>query len=137
MERVEWRVLAASVQGSMHERLELPCQDAFADATTPSGALIVAVADGAGSARYAQQGAQCAVQAMVEFLRNLPSDPLTNGGLDEWRALATQAIESVQRALAEQAAQHEATVSDFATTLIGVVATPHAVASVQIGEKTE
>jgi serine/threonine protein phosphatase PrpC len=134
MERVEWRVLAASVQGSMHERLELPCQDAFADATTPSGALIVAVADGAGSARYAQQGAQCAVQAMVEFLRNLPSDPLTNGGLDEWRALATQAIESVKRALAEQAAQHEATVSDFATTLIGVVATPHAVASVQIGD---
>jgi len=130
--RARWRVVAASVQGSRHERLGQPCQDAYAYEATPSGALIVAVADGAGSARYAQQGAQSAVQAVREFLRT--TDCLTKGGLDKWRAIATQAIEAARRAIAEQAQQGEATVSDFATTLIGVVATPHAVATVQIGD---
>lgn len=67
-----WRVIAASVVGSGHVRAGVPCQDAHAYRILPDGTLLIAVADGAGSAARAAEGAAAAVRhavaAMAEVL---------------------------------------------------------------------
>jgi len=130
----EWRVLSASVQGSTHERQGLPCQDAHLWKLVSPDTLIIAVADGAGSARYAHEGAWFAVRAMVEFLRRQSRSSLVGREGGEWRALAVRAVEAVRHSLAEQAKRRRVALSDFASTLIGVVVMPQAVAVVQIGD---
>lgn len=45
-----WRVAAASVRGTTHEKTGQPCQDAHCWEQLPESVLVAAVADGAGSA---------------------------------------------------------------------------------------
>ena len=56
-----WVVVGASVQGTGHLKFSLPCQDAYAYKALNGSVLVAAVADGLGSAAYAQAGAQLAV----------------------------------------------------------------------------
>jgi len=132
--RTVWRVFAASVQGSAHERRGIPCQDACDYKQMSTKVLAIAIADGAGSARYAQQGSRLAVQAFLEFLRSQPLESLITAGINDWRAFAMRAMQAVQNRLVDQAKSSDATVADFATTLIGVVVTPRAVVTAQIGD---
>jgi len=60
-----WRVIAASVVGTSHRARAVPCQDAQAYRILADGTLVVAVADGAGSAARAEAGAACAVARAV------------------------------------------------------------------------
>jgi hypothetical protein len=62
----EWQVIGAAVQGLSHQKQGLPCQDALEYGCLPGGLLLVALADGAGSALHAELGAQAAVQASVD-----------------------------------------------------------------------
>ena len=48
MSQAEWRVAAASVAGTSHAKTAQPCQDAHEWRVLPGGALVAAVADGAG-----------------------------------------------------------------------------------------
>lgn len=63
-----WRVVAASVIGTNHWRVQMPCQDAFDYVTLPSGEMVVALADGAGSAAHAGKGALLAVQIALRSI---------------------------------------------------------------------
>ena len=65
-----WQVAAASVCGTSHRRCEMPCQDAHAWEILPSGAIAIAVADGAGSAVHSDRGSQVAVETAVSLLRD-------------------------------------------------------------------
>ncbi|QES08568.1 protein phosphatase 2C domain-containing protein [Streptomyces venezuelae] len=56
-----WRVHGTSAQGYRHLREGTPCQDAWRCRVTPSG-LVLAVADGAGSAPYSGAGSAQVVQ---------------------------------------------------------------------------
>ena len=67
--RGAWQVRGAAVQGTSHALHDLPCQDAYRYCVLPGGGLLIAVADGAGSARYSQFGASSAVEAGLEALR--------------------------------------------------------------------
>src|SRR5438876_7437042 len=51
-----WRRLGASVIGSGHISRGVECQDAHGVAELPDGTLVIAVADGAGSARRSAEG---------------------------------------------------------------------------------
>ena len=62
-------VLGARAVGPAHERSGTPCQDAFAWAVLSAEAVVVAVADGAGSAAHAEEGARLAVEAAVASAR--------------------------------------------------------------------
>jgi hypothetical protein len=79
-----WRVTGTAVRGISHERLGMPCQDAQGFRVLPDGTLIVALADGAGSAAYSDQGAQRAVESALEWLGNYlnPGLPLDDAGWD-------------------------------------------------------
>src|SRR5579862_696860 len=66
-----WKVVAASVIGVSHEKVMLPCQDAHRWLVLPGGLLLVAMADGAGSAALADVGAAVAVEAAIGRLAEL------------------------------------------------------------------
>ena len=63
-----WRVVAASVCGTSHQKRSQPCQDDHFWHSRNDGVLIAAVADGAGSASLGEVGAQIAVRTAVERL---------------------------------------------------------------------
>ena len=65
--RSKWIVLGASVTGSSHLKASLPCQDAHAYCLVGDSTLIIAVADGLGSAAHAEIAAQIAVSAALEY----------------------------------------------------------------------
>ena len=48
-----WRVVGAVVQGASHARRDQPCQDWQDHRCLSGGGLVIAVSDGAGSARRA------------------------------------------------------------------------------------
>ena len=97
MKPPSWRVAAASVVGTSHVKSGQPCQDAHEWRVLPSGFLIAAVADGAGSAALAEIGAtlaaRAAVQALAEALSPLAAGADTNpgNGDDLWRDYLTAA----------------------------------------------
>lgn len=126
-----WHVVAASVAGSRHVRQGRPCEDRYiAEQLGP--ALLVAVADGAGSAPFAGEGASTASQAALGALR----ETLAAGSFvgEETLRLVGEAIRAARAALEAEAATRSAPAADFATTLIVAVALPTFVAAGQVGD---
>lgn len=141
-----WKVVASSVVGVGHLRSGLPCQDAHAYRILEDGLLVIAVADGAGSAAKADVGAQLAVELAVgqiiadwnEGDRSKIRTGLRNASSDEpgeaVRRLSVEAIVFVRRSLELIAGQDEIALREYATTLILVVATANWLSAVQIGD---
>lgn len=123
--RTTWRTVGASAAGSAHLHNGTPCQDAFAVGTTASGHLVVAVADGAGSASRSEEGAQAAVGAAVAFLSAAEVD----APLEEMVADAVRAARC-----AVHAAAGDADASELATTLTVIVAADAGIACAQVGD---
>ena len=127
-----WRVMAASVRGTSHERTGQPCQDAHHWGVLPGGVLVAAAADGAGSAALGDMGASAAARAAVEAVVQQGSVlPENNGG---WQLLLTEALKAARDSIEVEVVAHEVTERDLATTLILAVATPELVAAAQIGD---
>lgn len=66
----KWTIAAASEAGLSHRRASLPCQDAHGYRVLRNGWLIVAVADGAGSATFADVGATNAVRIALNSMED-------------------------------------------------------------------
>lgn len=131
-----WRVAAAYVTGSSHGKLGQPCQDAHHWVRLPDGWLLGAVADGAGSAKLGEVGADVATRTAVATLRQELDGAGPAQGWDEarWRGLLTRALQAARDAVAAEAATRGAAVRELATTLLLVVAAPDRVAAAQIGD---
>src|SRR3954468_16016063 len=65
-----WRALGASVAGAGHRARGIGCEDASSVEVLDDGTLLVAVADGAGSAPRASEGSTRAVAAAMDALRS-------------------------------------------------------------------
>jgi hypothetical protein len=128
-----WRIIGAAVQGSAHERLDLPCQDALGYWITPSGAALITVADGAGSAEKAEQGAQTAVRVALGALEAglTPGSPDDEAG---WRNLIEESFFQARQALEEMAAAESLPIQSFATTLACAVALDGLLVTGQVGD---
>ena len=133
-----WRVAAASVRGSSHERTGQPCQDAHRSVVLPDGTLVVAVADGAGSARLAEVGATVAVRAAVEFCSTAVAKRINHSVREnddeKCKALLSEAVSTARAAVEAEAAARGAASRDLASTLIVALARPGLVAAAQIGD---
>lgn len=125
-----WRVVGASVAGSSHQNYGQPCQDAAGWALGPDRCLIVAVADGAGSAKLGGEGAQLAVSTAVNHLAGRRS--LGSGDASKNDLIA--ALELARSALISEAEDRGVDVRELATTLILLQATPHSVTALQVGD---
>jgi hypothetical protein len=113
----------------------LPCQDRCIVACYPLGddqeALIVAVADGAGSAQFGGRGAQLACEIacdqMGRWLAAAAERLPTRQHLIEW-------FSSVRGVLEETAQGEALPLREFATTLLLLIVLPHAAAYGHIGD---
>ena len=131
----KWRVLSASVQGTSHIRAGLPCQDSvYSRADLPGGALIAAVADGAGSAPLSDIGSSLAARESVEAARLSMLHTSANVSESYLRATAHASVLIARSALHREARKRGRSVRDFATTLILVISAGDVLAAAQIGD---
>lgn len=128
-----WRVIGASVQGSSHRKLEMPCQDAHAYRVLPGGELVAAVADGAGSAARADEGAQAAAAVALDAL-SLAIGKGCPASHDGWLSLMRSVFSQAQQALGWLAGLSGERLREYATTLTCVAAAGPWLVSGQIGD---
>jgi serine/threonine protein phosphatase PrpC len=131
-----WRIAGASVRGSSHEKLGLPCQDAHEWTIHPNGTIIAAVADGAGSAPLAEVGAKLACKEVVRLIGdrlNALSHPEAMKD-EQWKELLTQSVTATRAAIELEAESRSARTADLATTLLVAAAREDFVAAMQIGD---
>jgi hypothetical protein len=114
-----WKMIFQSVRGTSHERGEQPCQDRCrvrVKKEQDQTLLVLACADGAGSALHADRGASLACQTVTRLVR---------AELDPTLACSTIAGETVARwfletreALATEAGRLEVRIGELACTLL-------------------
>jgi hypothetical protein len=106
------KTIAASVIGPLHVEMGLPCQD-YVGSRINGERLVVAVADGLGSATNSETGARLAVEAALAV-----TDDSEPGSGADLQARARSALRAARHRLEEEAAEEEAELRDYACTLI-------------------
>src|SRR5688572_29710503 len=114
--RIMWRFALAHATGTSHLRVDVPCQDRCACVVLPNGIVVAALADGAGSAQFAEQGAELVVNEMIKSLSGTPIEVNT-----DFAELIRGAEGAARENVAALAAQHNKTPRDFASTLLAVI----------------
>jgi len=115
-----WRTAGATVTGSSHIADGSEGQDRFHIATC-GNRLVAVVADGAGSARYASEGATIAIGTLTEAFSEaiLRKDcPLDECSL---RALVAKSILAARSEASEAAKRIGATLAEFNSTIMGIL----------------
>ncbi|MDQ4078059.1 MAG: protein phosphatase 2C domain-containing protein [Chloroflexota bacterium] len=133
MDSTAWRIVGASVQGTSHQRADLPCQDAYSIQVVEDETLLIAVADGAGSAPCAEEGAQHAVEQAMAAMRSVLKVP-TPDTEEAWITGLTGVFEQARQALQELAHRQDRPLSQFATTLLCTMVTEQWLIAGQIGD---
>ncbi|MGH8000821.1 MAG: PP2C family serine/threonine-protein phosphatase [Brasilonema sp.] len=133
-QKPHWRVVAASICGTSHIKNKQLCQDAHHWHILPDNILVVAAADGAGSASMGKVGAMVAVETAIENISIKEFSRRTLVDDNAVRSLLIEAIISAKKAVEEEAVACQKQSSDLASTLIVALATPEVVAVAQIGD---
>jgi serine/threonine protein phosphatase PrpC len=135
-----WRAVVRSCVGTRHQKQQQPCQDYGSYCLLNNDVIVGAVADGAGSAKYSDVGAQLAVVKVITMFREIARSPQTEEPLShplnvkEARKLFSLIVREVVATLERQALNEHYAIADLACTLLVFVATPHWLAAMQIGD---
>ncbi|WP_309889744.1 PP2C family serine/threonine-protein phosphatase [Archangium sp.] len=130
-----WRLLQQSLEGTSHRRSATPCQDSCAARVTSPGResfLVVACADGAGSAGLSQEGSALACRRFLE----VACEALAREGA---RAVSDPEVirgwyRQVLQSLVEEAARREVLPRELACTLLTAVVGEHGAVFAQVGD---
>lgn len=128
-----WRTIGASVIGASHAVTQTRCQDHCAYACVPDAygdALVIAVADGAGSAPASFHGAKTAVDAAIAHVVT----SLDERGTAADTAVIASAFASARARVLETADEYGHYARDYASTLLLVLATAETTLAGQIGD---
>lgn len=125
---MSFRCAGASVIGQGHARRSAPCQDACGWAVIGER-MVIAVADGAGSAPCAEQGSRLAVGAALDVL--IEEQLL---GRRPPAAQLERAFRLARAALLEEAGRLGKAPWELSTTLLACIATPQWTAAAQVGD---
>jgi serine/threonine protein phosphatase PrpC len=125
-----WQVISASVTGKSHEKQNIPCQDAQGYKRLSDHQLIFAVADGAGSSKLSDLGANLAVKTALITLE----EQMIKGDQDAEIDYLKAALTAAKTAIQAEAITQETEIRELATTLIIGIATPELVAVAQVGD---
>jgi serine/threonine protein phosphatase PrpC len=124
----QWKGIARTAIGSSHKITGMPCQD-VAEWRTNGDIAFAALADGAGSARYAESGAKVAVSTALKILQDhVEKNP------DEIETIFTNFLEKIINELKEVAQLQKCEIQDLACTLNVVVLAPDWIAMAQVGD---
>src|SRR5262245_35392736 len=118
-----WRVYGVSVRGTSHLATDTPCQDANRYRVLPDGTLIIAIADGAGSASHSRDGAALAVDQVIESLTRRLDGGRPDDDERGWESLFLETLAEARASLVSYAAGNEIPLRSLATTLSCAVAT--------------
>jgi hypothetical protein len=125
-----WRFAAGQSTGSSHEKLGLSCQDRMHCCVLEREATLIAVlADGAGTAANAHQGAELAVSTVASV-----TELGVRAGRQDFDQVLREAAAMARQRLLEAATNRSLAVRDLACTLLAVVVSPVAGAALQIGD---
>ena len=130
---MSWKVIGASVQGTSHQANGSPCQDVHLYRVLPGGVLLVAVADGAGSAARTGEGAALAVEHAIGALEAALGDAWP-GDAAAWRVLLADCVTAARAAIVQLAERDASPLRLFATTLIVAIAAPGQLITGQVGD---
>jgi hypothetical protein len=130
-----WRYAAASVAGASHVRSTTECQDACAVEvfeTKEGPALVLAVSDGAGSARAAAIGSRATVAGVLEragawFAAERTVAEITDALIRNW-------VEGIREEIGELACETQTEMRDYAATLLLAVLGQTHSAFAQLGD---
>jgi hypothetical protein len=125
-----WNIVAASVTGEAHLKQGKGNEDAFCLASRLDGSLVLAVADGAGSASCGAEGAELATTSALKFLSKTEM-PTTE---ESWQTLMLETAQHVHEKLEAHAITQEKESRDFACTLLVAILTPFYTIALQIGD---
>jgi len=145
-----WQVAGQSVRGAVHERNGLPNQDAihWLPASENASSIVLAVADGHGSARYSRShiGARLAVESSTQLVHDFLNGQaggdnlsLIKDATQEWlpRALVRRWVELVTENLTSDplgGAEVEPSVVAYGATLLVAAVTEHFALYLQLGD---
>lgn len=131
----DWKLAAASIAGTSHEKSRLPCQDAHQTAVwgnSEKPALVIAVSDGAGSASRSAEGASAACEFFIEFASERIAAGVNAGALD--RAFYLEWLTLFQERICALALEEKLPVRDFSCTFLAAVADTSGTSFAQIGD---
>lgn len=111
----QWMSASACVAGRSHERTGTPCQDA-AGVSSTNKVRVVALADGAGSARHADVGAQICVTKVLE---HVPKRFHELASADT-ALVREEIIDEIRRQIEATAHDNGAAIGDYSSTLLFV-----------------
>jgi hypothetical protein len=130
--RNHWQVVGQSVRGAVHERNGLPNQDAICwlPASGEGSSIVLAVADGHGSARYSRShigsclAVESAAQLVHEFINSQADNlSLLKDATEDWlpRALVRKWVELVTNHYTADPLNEESIVAYGATLIVAAV----------------
>ncbi len=129
----QWYCVGASVQGTSHENVGLPCQDMHRYQHLRNGDLIMAVADGVGSAQRSDEGAKLACDVAINYLSTHLEQNSTSSE-EELENAIRNAYQSAVDSIRERAGTSGASMSEYATTLSVAVVTDELVIGAMVGD---
>jgi hypothetical protein len=120
-------MLAGSVAGRSHVANDRGNEDAVRTAVLPNGTLLLALADGAGSAPWAGDGAWLSVDTAAKALATFGGQAASEVGL-------SHALRQVRHEVAVLACEQGARPRDFACTLLLAAISADTLAVLQVGD---
>ncbi len=133
---MSWRYVWASAIGTAHRDLGLPCQDRgvvqIQHGSSEPEALVIAVADGAGSASAADRGAYLVTETLLTCVQQALNSGLRVADItsEDARAWIAEVVSCVQM----QANAVGLPAREMAATALLAIATPQVVACIQVGD---
>ena len=128
-----WRYMAASVQGTSHQRNNTPCQDySTAIELSDASLLLLVCSDGAGSGSRSELGSEVACRTLVDEVTKFAC---LGGRIENaTRETALEWLEAIRTKLDTQARALGLTTRDLACTLIGALIASDSAAFFQVGD---
>lgn len=125
-----------SAMGTRHEQRGQPCQD-YGSYRVEGVYLLGAVADGAGSAKHSEIGAQIAVESALDAIA-IQLQGHSESSCEDMREAApaffAQVFDELLSALKQAAEEISCDLKDLGCTLLAFVAAPDWVAAMQVGD---
>lgn len=134
-------VIGASIRGRSHELHDTPCQDYHIFEKVIDGWYILAVSDGAGSAKYAARGAKANSTFSVRLVKQMLMEKrwIENEYFPtelEWYIEARAIFERIKLIIRTKVSEleEESVEADFNATLLLAIVTPKGVLTAHIGD---
>lgn len=110
---MNWKMAGTAVQGRRHIKANIPCQDKYFLLSTENISCI-SLADGAGSCKYSEKGAEISTQIICKYLLN----HFNSVWIDDTYKVKKNIIHSIRTSLGKEASKQKANIDDYSSTLL-------------------